>query len=387
MIALLWTLLACAPTPDAHDGHDGHDDHDEVVEEGVVTLAPEAVAAAGLVVAPATTGRLGGTLDLPARVVLPPRQQALVSPWIAGQVDAIAVHPGDDVRKGQVLAQVQSPELGEAVAAFHTARARDQAADARLERLARLEADGVASRAQVLEAEADHAEAEGALEAAEERLRILDVPMDVGDVHAGEHFPSRVPVRSPIAGTVLEASATVGERVAPGQALFRVGDLDEVWLLLDVYARDLATVREGQTVAFSVEAWPGERFEGTVARVGDWVEPEARTVEVRVVLPNADHRLKPNLFATAHLDLGQAEGPQGIVLPAEAVRSHDGATVVFVEDRPHRFVRREVAVAEEGPGGVRLADGVADGERVVVEGAFVLASELDKAELGHGHAH
>lgn len=285
VVLLLLSLAGCglwSPSPDEPSEYEEHDEQDE----RVVLLTPEAMDAARVVVAGAEASILQSEVALPARITLDPRKEALVSAWIGGQVDSIAVRPGEEVRAGQELARVQSPDLGVAVAAFRTAKARDDAADARLERLRRLEADGVSSRAQVLEAEADHAEAEGDLEAAEERLRIMGVPMDIGDPHGGEHFPSRVPVRSPVAGTVLEADASVGQRVEPGQALFRVGNLDEVWLMLDVYERDLAVVREGQTVRFSVPAYADRRFMGEVDQVGDWIEPDARTVEVRVVVAN-----------------------------------------------------------------------------------------------------
>jgi cobalt-zinc-cadmium efflux system membrane fusion protein len=374
-------LLGCFSAPDAV-----HDDH-APPKNDVVELTPEAIAAARIEVRPVEESVLSDGLTLPGRVVLDPRKDAIVSTWIAGQVDAIAVRPGETVTRGQQLAQVQSPELGEAVGTFRTANARDEAADARLERLKRLEADGVSSRAQILEAEADHAEAEGDLEAAEERLKVLGVSLDVGNPHDGHHFPSRVPVRSPIAGKVLTANASVGERVDPGQTLFHVGNLDEVWLLLDVYERDLARVRKGQAVRFSVEAWPEETFEGEVAQVGDWIEPDARTIEVRVVVANPDHKLKPNMFANAELTTNREVPERGIILPLGAVVKLKGVDVVFVEETTGHFVARPVVVGKHTATQVLLASGLALGESVVIEGAFVLKSELEKGELGDGHAH
>ena len=388
LFTLFFLLLAgCFSAPgEHHDDHDDHDDHGEDHQE-MVELSPEAIKAARIEVQAVTAGVLSDGLSLPARVVLDPRKDAMVSAWIAGQVDSIAVRPGETVTRGQQLAQVQSPELGEAVAAFRTATARDDAADARMERLKRLEADGVSSRAQILEAEADHAEAEGDLEAAEERLRVLGIPLNVGNPHDGHHFPSRVPVRSPIAGKVLTADASVGERVEPGQTLFRVGNLDEVWLLLDVYERDLSRVRQGQTVRFSVEAWPEESFEGEVAQVGDWIEPEARTIEVRVMVANPEHKLKPNMFATAELTTNREIPEQGIVLSLDAVVRLKGAEVVFVEEDPGHFEARPVVTGKRTATQVLVTSGVELGERVVTEGAFVLKSELEKSELGEGHAH
>ncbi|MBW2256404.1 MAG: efflux RND transporter periplasmic adaptor subunit [Deltaproteobacteria bacterium] len=382
LLPLFALLLACRPTPEAEE-HD--DDHGAVHAE--VTLTPEAIAAARLRVAPAPEGSLSQEITLPARVALDPRKEALISAWIGGQVDAISVRAGDEVRKGQVLATVQSPELGEAIAAYRAAKALDDAADARLERLRRLEADGVASRAQILDAEAEHAGAVGSLEAAEERLRILGVDPTEGDPHAGEHFPSHVPVRSPIAGKVLTTKASVGRRVEPGDTLFHVGDLAEIWLLIDVYERDLRSVAVGQSVRFVVEAWPGEPFEGRVEQVGDWVDPAARTVEVRVVVANPDARLKPNMFATATVAVVSPTASRGIVLPAPAVQRVDGEDVVFVEEVEGTYEARAVEVAEHTSAQVLLGSGIEAGEPVVVEGAFALRSELEKGELGEGHAH
>ncbi len=387
---LMW-LAGCSWDRNEHDSHKQggahgeHDDHDDHAAD--VKLTPEAVTAARITVLPATEGTLDVGITIPARVTLDPRRESIVSAWISGQVDVIAVRPGDAVRRGQRLATVQSPELGEAVAAYRTAKAQDVAADARLERLKRLEADGVTSRAQLLQAEADHAEVAGALEAAEERLRVIGVSLDVGDPHAGEHFPSRVPVRSPIAGTVLTAHASAGQRVEPGQMLFQIGDLDEVWLLLDIYERDLSAVREGQAAKFTVEAWPKQTFEGTVAKVGDWIDPDARTIEVRVVVANADHKLKPNMFAQASLAVEDRAPDSGVVLPANAVVRLDSADAVFVEEEPGHFRVQPVVVAERTSAEVRLANGISVGQRIVTDGAFALKSELEKGELGEGHAH
>ncbi len=389
MVAWMWAGCVAGvggadpAAPQDADPHGGEEeDH-----EAVVQLTEAAVAAGRIRVAPVSVGRLEASISVPARIVLDPQREALVSAWIEGQVEAIAVRSGETVRADQVLARVLSPELGEAVAAYRSAHARHEAAEARRERMRLLKDDGVSSEAQLLEAHAVHAEADAALEAAEERLRILGVPMDVGAPHDGEHFPSRVPVTSPIAGTVLEAEASVGRRVEPGEALFRIGDLDEVWLVLAVYERDLATVRAGQTVRFSVPAWPDRGFEGEVDRVGDWVDPSTRTVDVRVVVDNPDHALKPNMFATASLSVPQQDDVVGPILPSTAVQQVEGREVVFVEEGAHRFAVRPVVVARRTNDHVLVRAGLEAGEPVVLEGAFTLKSELEKGALGGGHAH
>ena len=388
--AILWllTLWGCDGAHDEHD-HDEHGEEDAHGDHGsgTVELSAEAIAAARIAVEPAASGALQGELTLPARITMDPLREALISAWIEGQLDAIRVRPGEDVHKGQTLATVQSPDLGVAIAAFRSASAQDAAADARLERLNRLLEAGVAAKAEVLQAEADHAEAVGALEAAEERLRIFGVDPTIGDPHAGEHYASHVPVRSPIAGTVLSSDVSVGERVEPGTTLFHIGDLDAVWLLLDVYERDLSVVRAGQAIRFTVEAWPGDIFEGVVEQVGDWLDPDTRTISVRAVVDNADHRLKPNMFAQATLTLDAADSATGVLLPADAVQRMDGGEVVFVQGDTGHFTARPVEIAARSSQGVLLSSGVEVGENVVTSGAFALKSELEKGDLGDGHAH
>ncbi len=392
-VSFLFLLLISCSGGTAPEQHDDHDEHEEAGEahgdeHEEVGLTEGAIAAARIEVAVAQLGTLHGQLEVPARITLDPRNEAALSAWVGGQVDSISVRSGDTVKKGQTLAMVQSPELGEAVGAYRGALARDRAADAKLDRLKQLEAQGVTSKAQVLEADAEHAEAASSLEAAEERLRILGVnPSAGGDAHSGGHYPSRVPIRSPLNGEVLRTDIAVGQRVAPGDRLFHVGAMEQVWLMLDIYERDLRHVAQGQDVGFTVETWPGETFVGTVDAVGDWIAPDTRTVEVRVIVDNPDHRLKPNMVARAVLTLAKQTEAQGVLLPADAVRELDGRTVVFVEHETGRFDPRTVVVKDRNSAEVLLESGLEPGERVVVAGAFAVQSEFQKAELGAGHAH
>lgn len=368
---------------EGEEGEAGHEEGEE--HEEAVKLSPEALTVAALRVEPASSKSSSGSFATSARIALDPRREAQVSAATGGQVDRIVVRAGDAVNDGQTLATVVSPELGEAVAAFHTTRARRDAASARADRLRGLESQGVSSRAEVTQAEAELTVAAGEFEAAEERLRVLGVRPDAG---SDGHFPSRFPVRSPIDGEVLAAEARVGQSVEAGTPLFHVGNLDEVWLVLDVYERDLAKVGKGQEVRFTVDAWPQETFTGTVDWVGAMVQPDSRTVELRVVVPNTDHRLKPGMFARADLGLApHGNGESRVVVPAEALQELEGRTVLFVQTAPDTFAARTVRVASRHGSDVHLADGVSPGEPIVVEGAFTLKSELAKGEMGHGHAH
>lgn len=379
MIALLLFLLACETTPEneaaaeAMEATEAHSD--------VVTLSEAALANARLRVEAITPGPLAASGVAPARITLDPRREAHISAVTGGQLERILVRPGDAVTAGQALATVLSPDLGEAVGAHLSAGARLEVATAKRDRVTQLLADGVSSKSQLADANAEYTVAAAEHEAAEERLRVFGVEPASVAPGKGQHFSSRFSVKSPVAGTVLTLDAAVGRSVEPGDALFHVGNLDEVWLLADIYERDLASVQTGSPMSFTVAAYGDELFTGTVDQVGDWLDADSRTAEVRVVVDNVDHRLKPNMFAKARLALTNAAVAEGLAIPADAVQVVEGRPSVFVELTPGTYAARPVRTEPLADGRVQVFSGLAAGDRLVVDGAFTLKSELAKAEL------
>jgi cobalt-zinc-cadmium efflux system membrane fusion protein len=282
---------------------------------------------------------------------------------------------------------VLSPDLGAAIGGHLAASARVETARARRDRVQKLASGGFSSAAELAEAEAGLTVAAAEAEAAEERLRVFGVSPEKIRPEEGHHFSSRFSVRSPIDGEVLAIEAAIGASVASGDPLFHVGNLDEVWLILDVYERNLAAVKVGAAVSFTADAYGDEVFTGTVDQIGGLLDPDSRTAEVRVVVPNPGRRLLPNMFAKARLELGGAAQGEGLVLPAAAVQDVDGRASVFVEEAPGRFGVVPVRTEPLPDGRLRVLSGLEAGAKVVVEGAFTLKSELAKGDLGGGHAH
>lgn len=397
MTNALWLLAACGmfgggeehdeaghdeAGPDAHAEEGGHEGHgDEVV------LDETALANARLVIEPVSAVALDGVVVVPARITLDPRREAQVSAVTAGSVERILVRTGDAVQAGDALASVQSPDLGQAIGVHLSASARLETARARRDRIASLQTDGFSSRSQLIDVESEFTVAVAEAEAAEERLRVFGVRPETVRPEEGKHFSSRFSVRSPIDGQVLGIDAVLGKSVSGGEPLFHVGNLDEVWLLVDVFETSIAAVKTGAAVSFTVAAYGGETFTGTVDQIGGILDPDSRTVEVRVVVPNPEHRLKPNMFAEARLALADVTGGQGIILPAEAVLEVEGRRSAFVEEAPGRFEVRKVTTEALPDGRVHVTAGLNAGDRVVTQGAFTLKSELAKGELGEGHAH
>jgi cobalt-zinc-cadmium efflux system membrane fusion protein len=188
---------------------------------------------------------------------------------------------------------------------------------------------------------------------------------------------------------VIEIAGTIGQTVESTTHLFTVGDLSVLWVVLDVSESQLQHVAPGQQVDVSVEAIPGRRFEGRIEHVGDVVEVQTRTTEVRVAVPNPDRALKPGMFATAEVSAPSKVGPgdaKRLVVPREAVQKLGDAQVVFVPLGENRFKPVKVETGADSGKEVEIVGGLEPGATVVARGAFVLKSQLAKASMAGGHA-
>ena len=230
---------------------------------------------------------LDARVTVPARIALDPRREARVSAVTAGTLERILVSPGDHVKAGEALASVLSPELGATIGAHLSGHAKLETARARRDRVATLHADGFSSKSQLLDAESELTVAAAEAEAAEERLRVLGVRPETVRPGEGEHFSSRFSVRSPIAGEVLGIDATLGRSVSGGEPLFHVGNLDEVWLILDVLRdepRGGAARGRGRVHGRRLRGRDVHRHRRPDRRLARSRQPDR---EVRVVVPNA----------------------------------------------------------------------------------------------------
>lgn len=303
-----------------------------------------------------TTGRLTFDED---------HTQRIASPF-DGRVASIMVRPGDVVKVGQTLLTLTSPQVA-GLLAEHKKVAQDLTLATRaLERSRTLQADGAVSSKDMAQASADYYKAQADVEGSAAQLRALGLDHGVG---ASAALTSRVQ------GTVVDRNVLTGQEVrADGaDALLTITDLDTLWVLADVYEQDLGLVERGAKVRVRVPAYPGEVFEGEVAHIGDVVDPQSRTVKVRCVVPNPQHRLKPEMFAK--VELAQRSDVDVILVPSKALLN-DGDKVRVMVLANDQFTRREVQVGAEVNGQRRILQGVADGDVVVTDGAIFLQNEI-----------
>jgi cobalt-zinc-cadmium efflux system membrane fusion protein len=322
--------------------------------------------------------KLAPDLQIVGSVAFDEDHYAIVGPLVGGRVVRLAAGLGDAVKRGQVLAEVESAEVGQAQAAYLAARAKARAAEANATRerdLAQQRISSVRDR-ELAEAQAVSENAE--LKAATERLRAFGLnETDLRTLESDNGGTGgRVPLRAPIAGTVVMRAVTLGQAVERATDAYKLVDLQHLWVLLDLYEKDLERVRVGQKVELRADAYPGEVFRAHVGWVNPLVDAKTRTANVRIELGNPDGKLRPGQFVTARL-LGDANSTPVEVLAVQrkAVATVEGKPLVFVR-AGSGWERRSVELGWSAGDLVEVRKGLSVGDEVVSEGAFLLKSEL-----------
>ncbi|MCA9661244.1 MAG: efflux RND transporter periplasmic adaptor subunit [Myxococcales bacterium] len=334
---------------------------------GPTTLSPSARALAKIRTTPVLRREPRAELRLPGRVDYDESSLRAVTAWTGGRIDRLRVRvTGAQIRKGQVIATLYSPEV-------YTATRDLVQAVKQAEKLR----GGLHSSAAL---------ASAALESTRERLRLLGLSDDaIARIEAKKAAPRSVEIRSPFAGTVLERLVEEGDYVAAGAPLFNVANLDRVWIQIDAYEPDLPYLRVGQEVVVAVESMPDEPLVGKVAFIDPVVDHRTRTAKVRIEVGNRDGQLRPGLFAEAVIEVDtDEEGDAGpsLVIPRTAPLFTGRRSVVYVAvpgtERPTYELREVRLGAAAGPF-YPVLSGLSEGEEVVSRGAFVLDADLQLA--------
>jgi cobalt-zinc-cadmium efflux system membrane fusion protein len=319
-----------------------------------------------------------GNVSTPGKVEANANRQSQVSLPVTGRVSSVLVKIGDYVRQGQPLLTIESADIDAAVAAYQQAEAAVTQAKSALAK-AQMDLDrekdlfehGAVPQKEVLNAQAVTVQAKAAVEqgmAAQEQARRRLLLYGVSP----NTFGQRMTIHAPISGKVLDMSVVVGEyRNDLSAPVMAIADLSSVWVTSDVPETAIRLVRIGQPVQIQLSAYPNETFRGRVTLISDTVDPQSRTVKVRTELPNADGRLKPEMFGSIQLFEQTEQRP---TVPAAALISAEGKTIVWREVQRGIF---EKVIVTPGPQiGDRIAvlDGLKPSDRVVVDGVMLLAA-------------
>jgi len=348
------------------------------VDAAVVQLSSRLAQAAQLRVQPATEGDVAPQLLLVGTADFDQAKVAHVGGRTHGRITRVFVELGDLVEAGQPLVQIEAPELGEAVAELLGARAELVAARNHATRQSGLGRSQLATAQTVEDAQAEVSALAARVRGLEQMLSAMGVSDLELRASARDGTPPRfVTLRAPMAGEIVERHAVLGQVVDPTQPIVRIADLSSLWVLLDVYERDLPRVGIGDTAEIASENLPSEVLRGTVAHVSAQVDEETRTAAVRIEVDNTQRILRPGQFVHASVYAPRLVR-RAVVVPRTAITPVDGTPSVFVQLAPNRYEARAVELGVAMGERVEIVRGLVAGEPLVVEGAFALKSELER---------
>jgi membrane fusion protein, heavy metal efflux system len=343
---------------------------------GEVWVTPQQSDEAHLTTVSAEDREVGNVIVTSGKVAFDDLRVSHVFSPVTGRVTRIDAELGARVKKGQSLATIDSPDLGLASADLAKADADLAAAEHDYSRQKDLEKIGAVARKDYETAEDSVRKARAELERARQKARLLSAGGAGGAV--GQGFVLRSLIDGEVVNRTVNPGMEVQGQYSGGGAveLFTIGDLDHVWVIADAFEMDLSRIKPGEKVSIKVVAYPDDKpFEGTVDWVSGTLDPTTRTAKVRCVIPNPDHKLKPEMFATVAIT---APGTRKLAIPRNAVLHLGDQSVVYIAlgagpDGKMRFERRPVSVDEDESGDlVPVLRGIQQGESVVASGAILL---------------
>ena len=308
------------------------------------------------------------------------RAYAEVGVPVPARVTRLLVNAGQTVRRGQTLAELTSPELGQARAEYLSAEARVRLADAALERKRGLAAERIVPLREVQEAESQAAEARAGLRTARAAIGAFGVEPPSTDT--AEATASTFVLRALVSGSVIERRAVVGQMLDPSTAAFRIGDLSTLWLTVHAFERDAVRIQNGAAARIVFPALPGRDFQGKVVLAGQAVESESRTVPIRIDVENMSGVLRPGMSATAVLPVGASDASI-LSVPVAAVQRVRNDWCVFLPKGEGTFEIRRIGRGRDLAGEVEVLSGLRAGEQIVVDGAFLLKAQAERGEADH----
>ena len=368
---------AAAQSAEKKDEHaKGEGEHKD---EGLIKLSHAELSRAGVKVETVAEEQLADTFTVSATVEANPERLAHVLPRVPGRIVSVGAKLGDRVKQGQTLAVLDSIEVAEAQSAYAQATAEASVAKAAFERAERLHGEQIIAGKDYLRARGDYEKTRALLQGAGDKLMALGVAPGSAKERTGS-----TPVVAPLAGTVTERKAVLGELAKPDEALFVIADLSRVWLTANIGESQLGQVRPGSIARARVTAYPDQLFVGKVNLVGAALDKETRTAKAIIELDNAKGLLRPFMFATVAIETGRSG--KVLALPQSAVTLVQGLPTVFVEEAAG-FEARPVELGERSGGKVVVKSGIKPGELVATEGVYALKARLLKSQIGEGHAH
>ena len=340
------------------------------LEDNAVYLPQKYQESAGVKVGVVKESNVTPNIRVIGNVDFDPTQLAAIGTRVPGLVRSVLKHEGDPVKRGDVLAEIESPDLAGVQADIMALVAERDASKINADREASLAERGLSTARESELAATNLKQAEAQLAAASQRARVLG-----GSNNPQKGGMGAYQLIAPLDGTVVEHKLHTGQAVGANELAFRVANVAKLWVALEVLSQNADKVALNDEVHLSPVANPNKILIGKIARIGEIVDSSTGTVELRLEVDNADHSLRAGEAVTATIATKASEG-KAIMLQESAVCTIDGKATVFVSVGNERFLPRTITIGFKDAGTVAVTSGIKAGEKIITEGAFVLKGEL-----------
>jgi Cu(I)/Ag(I) efflux system membrane fusion protein len=358
-----------ASTGDHHSQHDKpvKPEKEKAISDKTVRLSPEVVRMSGIRTVPVRYRRLVKEIQTVGEIAYDERRVKVVSAWIGGRIDKLYVDfTGVEVKKGDPLAEVYSPELVSTQQEYLLA----------LETLGKMWSLGN---------EDAKKSAKDLVEATRQRLLLWGISEEQIDrIKKTREVNTHMTVHAPIGGTVIHKRVHEGQYVKTGEPLYTIVDLSVVWALSDIYEYEMAWVKRGQNVSITSVTYPGVPFTGTVSFIDPFLDRKTRTVKVRMDVPNSKLMLKPGMFVETRLKIPLHAQKPVLSIPHTAVLDTGIRKLVYVEKDKGEYVPVEVRVGPRAGNYVPVLSGLRKGQRVASSANYLIDSQSTLGGGGSG---
>lgn len=361
------TWYTCTMHPSVREDHPGNcpicgmklvpltNEEHHPADNHSVTMSEEAVALANVQTEVVGTGEGAQEVRLFGKIEPNEQQEQIQSAYVSGRIEKLYINAvGDRVAKGQSLAIIYSPELYAAEQELVSALS--------------------------FPAGPQH---KALIDAAIEKLRLLNVTQSqINEVVRNKKASPYVTLKANTAGTVVEKRIATGDYVSQGQPLLKIADFSTVWVMFEAYEKDLPLIHTGSVINFTAEAIPGKTFSGKVRFINPVLDPNTRTVGVRLVMNNAGGLFKPEMIVSGQAMVNMSRNVSQIVIPKSAVLWTGKRSVVYVKDSSKQvatYELRQVTLGESLSDSYVIIDGLAQGEEIVTNGAFAVDASAQLA--------
>ena len=400
---VILALVSCGPSAGTEPQVEQLETRPKLDHSDEIHLTAESIRRAGIRIEESKQVELVQFLEATGTVSPDESRVVRVRTLARGVIDEVYVRRGDRVGKGHPLVQIDNIELGELVGQYLSQHLQLHRVETELEVARKVWERGVEllgaqaiAKKEVELREAQHKNAQAMvdrqraiIENTEEKLHRFGLTEQdiekLNEEHSGGHrTASHSQLKAPFPGVIIEYNVAPGEVVDPSRELMTLADLSSVWVLANVYEKDLGIVREGQMVEVMTSAYPERVFSGKLTYVSDVLEPSTRTARVRCVVPNPENLLKLEMFATVRIPSTLRR--IGVAVPAAAIQNIDGEDVVFVAGDSDHFQKVLIKTGLTTDGWIEV-DGLAEGTPVVSSGSFYLKSTAKRSEIEPEHGH